>query len=377
VLDQGPYRESLEWIRKKDAGLISTVGTVIESAHWHSGSKNSSNRLLHRLRSLDSCRFSGFTLSYEQQVKDDWDVVLIYDVNGLCFEDCVVLCSNQKPHLRMPGIYVTARGGTGKWPMCFRRCVIDLRLAFNTTHQQETDCIVSQNWWIGPAYQGMNEYLLSATREISLVATENVFDVPELDRFINLDGMTGENHPGRKVITRNTLLQPATMIMSNYDELTGRDVTIARNLWPFSQAYIGIASKWIPDVRQFWTIQGNFGGTPDLSGLEGWQYPLVLPDQTGEIRYLSTDPQAENYARLDPNWVKAHLSNVQAVPGALLPGPAPADGDWLTQLQDRYRAVLQFHSTNPRPPETRKAARDNPAGRRLSSIQPGSVFLQD
>jgi len=368
VLDQGPYRESLEWDRKRDAGLISTVGTIIESAHWQSDVENSSKRRLHRLRSLESCRLSGFTLSYEQQVEDDQDVMLLHDVNGLCLEDCAVLCSRFKPHLNMPGIYVIAGGGTGKWPLCLRRCVFDHRVGIITTHQQKIDCMVYQNWWISPPQKGQNEYLLSVTREISLVAAENIFDIPGLYRFINLSSVTDENHPGRKVITRNTLLQPATMIISNFDNLAGRDVAITRNLWPFSQAYLGMSSKWISDVRQYWTIQENFGGTPDLSGLEGWQYPLSAAGQRGEIHYLSTDPQARNYARLDPGWLKAQMPNAQNVPGALPPGPPPPAGDWLTQLQDHYRAALQFRSTITHPPETRKAARDVPAGVRLSSV---------
>jgi hypothetical protein len=91
-------------------------------------------------------------------------------------------------------------------------------------------------------------------------------------------------------------------------------------------------------ARQFWKLTQNYGiGEPFRSASE---VPMGDVGATQNIRVLSSDPLDRNYLRVDPRSINVPAND--PFPGALPPGPAPAEGDWFTRLQDRWRNVQEY-----------------------------------
>ena len=78
-------------------------------------------------------------------------------------------------------------------------------------------------------------------------------------------------------------------------------------------------------------MRNNWGGRRET--LPDW-VPLTDPAHTGELPYLSLDPEYPNFLRLDPAKLPSGVTNI---PGALPPGPPPPTGDWFTRLQSRLK----------------------------------------
>ena len=64
--------------------------------------------------------------------------------------------------------------------------------------------------------------------------------------------------------------------------------------------------------------------------------PLSATDVLRQPVFLSDDPSSRDYVRLDPKHFPLDGEHFGAFP----PGPAPAEGDWFTRLQKRWKAAL-------------------------------------
>ena len=335
VLDRGPYRESLTWRRKTDAGLISHVGTLIEAEEWTINRNNSSERLLHRFENLQGCRLQGFLFLYNQQDKNDHFVLLAYNTSGLCLEDLVFMDASSTGPLSEPGIFLMAKGK--EWgATSLHGCVFDTAL-YASAQDHSADYLITRNWWIRSKPFPESPFLLRAAPTTSWIVSENVFDVPGLSHLFFVQ--EGHDQIGNclHTYTRNTILQPAAELLVCSEGIPGRDVTITYNLWPLAGPIARVPSPLSSDARSFWTIQGNFGGTPGDTSPKIWQIPLANADHRGKITFLSLEPLNHNYARLDPQWVKEHFPDMQTVPGAVPSRSAPEARDWMDWLSTEYR----------------------------------------
>jgi len=330
----------LYWNRKKDVGLISTAGTIIVSNDWHSDPTVSAERTLHRLLALYGCRLSGFTLLYEQLTAKDSYILHSYDVREFCLEDCLIVKSPSEPPLCDPCIQLMAGTGDSGSPICLRRCLFDTSIAALSVEKQFINYLVDHNWWIGASETIDRKYILASSPTASLIIKENIIDVPRLHCVVSLQGTKEKTGDCREVYTGNTLLQPVSTVLSNYDGLPGRDVTITQNLWPHAKGVLRIPPNHLNTAVEYWTVQNNFGGDLMMRDLPAWHLSFIPAESLGEVDFLSRDLLDRNYARLDPQWVKSRFPDAKIIPGALPPGPAPETGDWLTQLQERYREII-------------------------------------
>lgn len=118
----------------------------------------------------------------------------------------------------------------------------------------------------------------------------------------------------------------------------GRQITIHDNLhltkWN-SVAFYNEATAFLPEALRTWSIARNYSPGDPRSGSQ--YLPLGSQQSRQDIRVLSENPLDRNYLRVDPTSIT--IPDGDPFPGALPPGPAPADGDWFTRLQDCYRAA--------------------------------------
>jgi hypothetical protein len=340
VLDKGPYREALRWRGRRNAGLVSTAGAIVYSDAWQINTGNSTERVLFRLAELDGCRLSGITFLYKQTSEQDHSPLQIHRVNGFSMEDCALLSGSSQPPLREPWCHVFAAPQGEMESICIRRCIFDTVVAARSIDAAPANFRVEQNWWIGQKPLAKDRYCFTSFPAISLIATENLFDVAGLGYPIQFNGPKEGVGSCGQLYLRNTVAQPARRMLTSYEGVPGTDVTIRQNAWPASGAILAVPAALFTAVRDQWTIRDNFGGDRAERGDLKWLLPLADPECAGAIAYLSLEPFDRDYLRPDPDWVKVNVPPGQAVPGALPPGPAPAEGDWFTRLQDRYRGAL-------------------------------------
>ena len=87
-------------------------------------------------------------------------------------------------------------------------------------------------------------------------------------------------------------------------------------------------------AKKNWNVRGNYSIRKLSIALQVGLDNHVIP----EMRFRSTSPLDRDYLRVDETLLKTE----DPFPGALPPGPAPPEGDWFTELQDRFKETLQY-----------------------------------
>ena len=168
-----------------------------------------------------------------------------------------------------------------------------------------------------------------------VVLNQNVFHGTKSRHAISFGMEKGVAGDDQLLLAQNTLLSKpdGVALLALYGGI-GRDVTIRDNLLSASTGgfcFAAEANPFAAKAREEWIVRNNWGGRRET--LPDW-VPLTDPAHTGELPYLSLDPEHPNFLRLDPAKLPSGVTNI---PGALPPGPPPPAGDWFTRLQSRLK----------------------------------------
>jgi hypothetical protein len=115
-------------------------------------------------------------------------------------------------------------------------------------------------------------------------------------------------------------------------------VRIQNNLFIRPNVGISLDPKGVDVVSNNWQVGQNcYPTAPEPGGPSPVRFPrqptdLLVPD----VKFLSTNPEDPNYLRIpadSPLATGGAGGDLPTYIGALPPGPAPKEGDWLTRLQ--------------------------------------------
>lgn len=317
VLDRGPYRETLYVADLRHAALVSRTGTVIEftgerKPTWEKDPAND-----HVFFAVQDFRLSGFTFTAGKLEDRPAEVAWItFAMNGdLAIENCRF--ADQRPKHGGLRIYCSATAPRGS--VCdVRGCLFETSATINVTGKaQNAGALIERNWIHdrsltihGPGKQ--------------VIVRHNVFDGENL-YGLSLLQVAGI---GRLRIYNNTLLSR----VFSHDNLPPSGVALRNNLLLFQGVVAGpdgVAS--LPAAARGWEVGNNeYGTAPELTDA----FPKAADDFVARPQFLSDDPARRDYLRIAADSDEAHRGAGGELPaylGALPPGPAPKEGDWLTR----------------------------------------------
>lgn len=348
ILDKGPYKESLRWENKRDCGLVSTVGTIIEATGLLKGLQTQENAEQWIFRTSAS-RIHGFTFiansiaQSTQEQKNTLTALRIQDCDGICIEHCAFVKRELPQATRKVGvgIYNALAESTDTRGQCIRNCVFAKDfIGLNAVAGQT---FLSQNWirvHLERPSQGYFGLTVSAhSKKDTVHVRRNIFDASAFGHMVGAFGnINRQDETIRLSYNQNTHVAAAgklLFIAGKMDEATEfkNNFSLARNPSVHIESYLGNEVR--DAALRLWKIEGNF------SRLRNSRYGVPLaniisPDAT----LISFDPHDRNFMRIDPT--KITVSKGDPFPGALPPGPAPPEGDWFTELQDRFKDALQY-----------------------------------
>jgi hypothetical protein len=291
----------------------------------------------HEVNSAIAFRVSGFTLLVQNNMRSR--LLKCKDVQEFVVENCVFRDLNEEsaPNVRHIGLGVSATdSSTG---LVVRECIFEqtfLEVVSNEHRKFGGQILLIRNFWRvnwnqsilvqGPfdVMIGQNVVRAYAIHFISVpqplksvVIVNNTFVTSDGSRFAPLFAMKFRGECPSTVRVQNN-------IVSSVDFAEVSDQATA-----------------IPDTAKQWRVGHNCftDYTPIPSRL-----PAANNDVLSRPTFLSTDPADPDYVRIAASSAIATQGAGSDLPtyiGALPPGPAPAEGDWFTRLQERWKEAQE------------------------------------
>jgi serine/threonine protein kinase len=331
VLDRGPYRELLAFGDKNDFGLISRVGTVIESGGTRKPRWATDPADFHNFNNIGRFRLSGLTFAPQaddlSQMKAGAPWLMLGASDEVVIENCHFM-GGRPSEIEF---LVYRRDDAVPGAVCtLRHCLFDTAIKIGVgEHQAEAEAVIERNWFRTPP-QSMALHVGGPYRRA--VVRYNVFDTPGKNALVLFE--TGGAR--RLEIYNNTLLGPlafGTRDPGHNDVLCPANVAIFNNFFPAGFTCSEHARRTLAAAAMGWRRGNNGYAKPsdDPNHL-----PPTAADFIAEPRFLSREPNDAGYLRIAAESEEARRGKGGAWPeyvGALPAGPAPADGDWLTRLQ--------------------------------------------
>ncbi|OYV86417.1 MAG: hypothetical protein B7Z73_11785, partial [Planctomycetia bacterium 21-64-5] len=321
VLDRGPYRETLIAGAVANSGLISRVGTVIEP-----GGK----RRLNWEKDSGDCHYFGgngdFRLSGLAFVADALSHLppsgpwIQFEVHGKrVIENCRFAGRRASTQELLVYWYPTAAPGS----TChIRECLFDTAMnVANSERAAQPVAVIERNWFRSTpqvmSLQVHGQFELAVLRN-------NIFDGAQPDALTF--SQAGETK--RLEVYNNTILPRIAAV----DPLPTSGVVLRNNLLRGGLVATAAAGQGPATMEaKDWKIGNNqYAKKPDGTN----QLPQTLADFVGQPTFLSREAGSVDYLRLAADSDEAHRGTGGVWPdyiGALPPGPAPKDGDWLTR----------------------------------------------
>jgi hypothetical protein len=322
VLDRGPYRETLVVFDLKDGGIVSRAGTVIELTGKRRTSFGGDTADYHFFTGAERFRLSGlsFVANDLRGVGQFTPWIALAMSGDVLIERCHF--AGGRPGM---GELLVWWDGRGQTAVCqIRECLFEMAPNISISEpDMRPVAILERNWFRGSL---PDTSLMIDGPGGRVVIRHNVFDGTQENALTLVKGAP----VGRREIYNNTVM--ARILAKEGASATG--VTIRNNL-----------------LRSGVVADGEGDPTAFEAAVKGWQMgnneyvevprradqlPQTISDFVGEPKFLSGDSTDANYLRIASDSPEARRGAGGAWPeylGALRPGPAPADGDWLTRLQ--------------------------------------------
>lgn len=330
VLDKGPYRERLQLLDlPPDTGLVTDQETVLELPEWHSIQEPFGvSALGHNLRNLRGFRLSGFTLTFPDKLAAPVSYGLLADGHGgMVMEHCLVQNAENN------SISFAGPVDTEAAPDCIRNCWFQGRL---TLHAGDTRLVLRNVFAEPDGHVGVGPF----NRTVAI--RNNVFlSGPTLAIHANIQKAVE--------ISNNSFLgheQSADGPLFVEGRLTDAQVAICNNVRMRKGLMIlqEGAEQDIARALENWQVQGNCYEAELEPGHDASKKEKVFPKPPGNVlgvpRLLSHNIASRDFGRISDGDSLAHRGLGGEWPsyvGALPPGPAPQDGDWLTRLTGRWK----------------------------------------
>lgn len=358
ILDKGPYRESLRWEYRKDGGLVSTVGTIIELLKWETINSKNTDMLGHRFYYIPDCRLHGCNFLFTYTLKSHLAPVAFYSSPGICIENCNIMSTATLPD-DAPTRFQFGTGSNNTWPIfqserrsCVRECLSNIPIFVQLRGDGANLAIirswVSVHFGAGEMRTGIAVAPKPASMTDAVLLQQNVIDLDmKKTGYLRTLGNAFENtRPALLIADRhNTGFSRGICYALATAGPLGDNVSVTDSLSLITNNSItfnNTLSQYLPSARKQWLIRGNY---TNGSSQESDSSLALSEDSQPKIRVLSTNRLDRNYLRVDPASIKVPPGD--PFPGALPPGPAPAEGDWFTRLQERMQDVNEYLRTRP------------------------------
>jgi serine/threonine protein kinase len=328
VLDRGPYREHLRFADlPADTGLISDQQTIIETEAWKGSSA------AHEMGPLNGFRFSGFQLlapcSADASKITNW-----IQPSGLIIEDCAFGRRPDATLNRGPEASIQIdfqKGGPGIDPVLVRNCLFDHgSIGVNAPEDSDTTVVVTQNyfyqgfiglkWQIGTVIVRQNLFENSEASMLSMEHVTIIHKMLEISNNTAIDTRRGKRNSGIHFLHNGPL-----------------DRVVIRNNVTDSGVYLDSTEHQRRRVSERWQMDHN-------ATVRDWGcFPKSPTDVLlggNEIKTAADDKESWLIPATGPIAMGGAGGTWPAYLGALPPGPAPADGDWLSKLQARWMTTL-------------------------------------
>lgn len=327
VLDRGPYRETLAGggTAKRNSGLVSRAGTVIELAGKRKPTWDKDAADNQFFDSLDHFRLSGLTFAAQDLSQhlpaNPW--LMLAAAGDLLVERCRFM--GGEPNNGNVGVLVYwTNGGRPEATCVVRECRFDtaLNVAFNASAPgRKQRALIERNWFRSTPQEAC---LIVRGAGDTLIIRHNLSDgtQPGALHLLDTAGM------GRLEIANNSFLSGGVRL---FGSLEASGTIVRNNILPEGIGAEGAAAAQLAVVAQRWEVGGNiYAGAP--SGAD--ELPLAATDSVGKPTFLARESDDPNYLRIASDGDEARRGAGGDWPkyvGALPPGPAPAEGDWLTR----------------------------------------------
>lgn len=342
VLDVGPYRERLS-LRSppQDVGLISRVQTRVEFDRFEPGSAGDIP-VGHDWVDLSQFRIHGFEFVIPDNPEaGKRDVICFHIANskGVVFESCAVHRTNTDTYL----VFANANHAAVP-PHVIRECALEVHLQAYS-HQSDSEVLVLRNLF------SVSLRLVALFKEC--VVRNNIFlDSHFVSHVIHSDAYECSNNtflgrrPSIHIDTKGMAAEyeegqrwargekPEPVVIERGRAPTGHGV-IFNNLHSH-EGFLHVSGGGEHDP---WPWEIGYNCYPGDGNIPA-EYALPSPTNTLAMPILyGIKPRNPNFARLKPDSPGTKSGKAGAWPiyaGALPPGLAPKEGDWLTEMQSRW-----------------------------------------
>lgn len=340
VLDKGPYLEALYLEPPPDTGLVSEVGTVVESSGMRKKSHPSDPARNMLLTGADGFRLSGFAF-VEGDAGDNrsWEGCFWTSAcSDTVLENCLFHFDRQSTAEVVPVLRMTLRTiRNNQLPCVVRNCVFNGPALLDSSITLDVASVVTfeQNW-----FRDVRKYtsiLVSGKLKCARIR-ENVIenDSPETISLLDVE------NSAMLEITNNTLTRGSINIVTNMRTGPPAGMTILNNLLgvppTFNQRITG--RDQFDQAAKNWYVHGN---VPRVLDPKSAQLKMGDDQVTGDADFLSTEKSLPNFLRIPAVGFAAQNGLSSPWPpqlGALPPGPAPETGDWFSRLRVQWQDVL-------------------------------------
>lgn len=323
VLDRGPYREALRFAVPADTGLISDVQSVIELPEW------SPQEGAYHLSYPDGFRLNG--LRIQVPPLDNWFTILsVTRPSGLVVENCsfglTAAPMKMGPSAALQFFFDAKE--REKQPVWIRECLFEHGgLNLSAGELANGTIVIEHNLFLqtGIAVTHADLQTLIVRHNVFDTPTSNPFWIDDLKHVRELLSITN-NTMSRSTVKQNTGISFVTAAPPT-------NVVIRNNL---SDSHAGLGPG-AADIRtsalKNWVMDHN-------GYIRGWgTFAHSASDIVGPYEFLSPSSADANAWRLpveSPLATGGAGSDLPTYVGALPPGPAPQEGDWLTRLRSRW-----------------------------------------
>jgi serine/threonine protein kinase len=336
VLDRGPYRESLRLTAPPhDIGLISHVNTALEGQDW---SLLRQYPVAPEIVNADRFRLNGFLIR-GSRTEESRFVMFSGTSNGVVIESCLFeakpVSADKYDHVSIWFFYA-GRQIAQQYPVTIRECMFSGTVIEATSAQLPIgDVRISKNIFL----RASKSHAINHYRRFDRVAiSENV--------ILSSGGGIFVHEQPNVAIWNNTISGSSANIRfafeeSRSDSVQASFVSVQNNI--LGRLDVG-REDTVSEARRrasSWSVNHNC----IVDGLTTAKvYQLDQTNIVATPEYMSDDYADRDFLRISTNNRLATSGRGGELPkyiGALPPGPAPPEGDWFTQLLDRWKEAQE------------------------------------
>lgn len=342
ILDQGPYRETLRFGKlPANTGLVSRVGTVLALDTINASSAENVRYSGHGLNNIKGFRLSGIFFSRGGHRRDA-SLVSIGPSQDVIVDHCVfeappsVAFANTHQYAKRHFSYGLTVSGSNK--MQISHCIMGSTAAFWL--QDATQLSLKHNWF----QTGLVDQLTVGTfsdevkGRCQIDIESNVFE--QTRKHCLTLGLLANSDLALS-IQQNTFLGGEAIIFSS--DLSHHPVKIQKNVFRGNTK-----PMWFSDnaKTELEALPAKWRITENMFFRDYYISESLLRPADGNVK-IQTSPYIASLN--DPTHYLRYklLDAADTVPvdcGAFPPGPAPAEGDWLTKLIGRWNFARPFIS---------------------------------